>query len=172
MKLYRYSPIKNRSQLTKAIKHIHFECHKLCKQAVRKYLPISGNIGVFCHYDDEYAYLLKVREELTDSSDSFNQKYYRLHKPIVIPKRGDVPETTYTHLYIRQPDPYRYQVGDVDFYLEPKQYARLKQSIKNGKKIKGARIFPRADLDMIELFDPDVDCCGFIATWKMSKNTS
>lgn len=164
MKLYRFSPIKNKAQLIKAIKHVHFSCHKLCKQSIGRYLPISGNVGVFCHYDDEYEFLTKMREELTKLSDSINQKYYRLHKPIIIPAKGDVPETTYTYLYIRKPDPYRYQVGDVDFYLESKEYAKLKQSIKKGKKIKGARIFPRPDLDMIELLDPDVDCCGYITT--------
>lgn len=78
-----------------------------------------------------------------------------------------MPETAYTHLYIRQPDPYRYQVGDVDFYLEPEEYRKLKQKVKKGI-VKKARVFPRPDLDMIELLDPDVDVLGFIATWKMS----
>ena len=164
MKLYRFSPIRNKAQLIKAIEHVHFACHKLCKQSLGRYLPVSGNIGVFCHYEDEFEFLTKIREELTKLSDNINQKYYRLYKPIIIPAKGDVPETTYKYLYIRQPDPYRYQVGDVDFYLEPKEYAKLKQSIRKGKKVKGARIFPRPDLDMIELFDPDVDCCGYITT--------
>ena len=164
MKLYRFSPIKNKAQLIKAIEHVHFLCHKLCKQSLGRYLPVSGNIGVFCHYEGEYEFLTKMREELTELSDNINQKYYRLHKPIIVLAKGDVPETTYKYLYIRKPDPYRYQVGDVDFYLEPKEYAKLKQSIKEGKRIKGARIFPRPDLDMVELFDPDVDCCGYITT--------
>lgn len=168
MKLYRYSPIKNNVQLAKAIKHTHFWCHKLCKQSLGKYLPVSGNIGIFCHYDNEYKYLLKVRKELTDLSDNFNKKYFRLFKPIIIPAKDGVPKTTYTYLYIRQPDPYRYQVGDVDFYLGPEEYKKLKQRVKIGK-VKGARIFPRPDLDMIELLDPDVDCLGFIATWEMKK---
>lgn len=148
----------------KAIKHIHFACHALCKQSMRKYLPVAGNIGVFCHYDDEYVRLTKMWEELTDPSDNINQKYFRLHEPIVIPPKGGVPKTMYTHLYIRKPDPYRYQVGDVDFYLEPEKYAQLKQSLLNGKIVKGARIFPRGDLDMIELYDPDVDACAYIRT--------
>lgn len=168
MKLYRFSPIRDKNGLMEAIKHIHFSCHQLCKQAMGEYLPVVGNIGVFCHYDDEYEFLTKIREELTDASDSFNQKYFRLHQPIVIPTKGDILEMTYTHLYIRQPDPYRSQVGDLDFYLEPEKYQELKQSLLNGKIIKGARIFGRTE-DMIELTDPDIDICAYICTWKMIK---
>lgn len=169
MKLYRFSPIKNQQELLEAIKHIHSECYKLCKQSLGKYLPNAGNVGVFCHYDGEYNRLTKIREKLTEKSNNFNQKYFRLHKPITIPKKGDVPMTTYAYLYIRKPDPYRYQVGDVDFYLEPDKYKKLKSEMLKGKKVKGARVFDRPDLDMIELFDTDVDVLGYVSTEKMSE---
>jgi len=169
MKLYRFSPIKSKKELFEAIKHIHFECYRLCKQSFDKYLPNAGNIGVFCHYDDEYDYLTKVRKELTEASDNVNQKYFRLHKSITIPAKDDVPETTYTFLYIRKPDSYRHHVGDVDFYLEPKKYEELKQAMLTGKKVKGARVFERPDLDMIELYDPDIDALGYVSTEKMSE---
>lgn len=169
MNLYRFSPIKNEAELLEAIKYIHFECYKLCKQSFGKYLPNAGNVGVFCHYDDEYKEVTKIRERLTETSDNVNQKYYRLHKPIVIPQKGDVPETAYTYLYVRKPDPYRHHVGDVDFYLEPEKYNRLKQEMLKGKVVKGARVFDRPDLDMIELYDPDVDALGYVSTEKMSE---
>lgn len=169
MKLYRFSPIKSKDELFEAIKHIHFECYKLCKQSLGEYLPNAGNMGVFCHFDNEYEYLIGVRKELTEASDNVNQKYYRLHNPIIIPAQGDVPETTYTHLYIRKPDPYRHHVGDVDFYLEPEKYQELKQSMLNGKKVKGAKVFDRPDLDMIELYNPDSDALGYVSTEKMSE---
>jgi len=169
MKLYRFSPIKSKEDLFEAIKHVHFECHKLCKQSFGKYLPNAGNMGVFCHYDDEYEFLARLRKELTETSDSVNQKYFRLHKPIVIPPKGDVPETTYTHLYIRRPDPYRHHVGDIDFYLESEEYKKLKNTMLAGKKIEGAREFERPDLDMIELYDPDTDALAYVSTAKMSK---
>lgn len=111
MKLYRFSPIENKDQLLEAIKYIHLACHQLCKQSFGNYLPNAGNMGVFTHYNDEYDRLTKLREELTLPSDNPNQKYYQLHNPIVISAEGDIPETTYTYLYIRKPDPYRYQVG-------------------------------------------------------------
>ena len=158
-----------KAQLLEAIKHIHFSCYKLCKQSFGKYLPNAGNMGVFCHYDDEHKLLIKIREELTEPSDNLNQKYYRLYEPIVIPAEGDVPKTTYTYPYIRKPDPYRYHVGDVDFFLEPEKYAELKQSLLDGKVIKGARIFKRPDLDMIELYDPNIDALGYVSTNKMAE---
>ncbi len=169
MKLYRFSPIKSQEELFEAIKHIHFSCHQLCKNSFGYYLPNSGNMGVFCHYDDEYERLINIRKELTKPSDNPNQKYFRLHRPIVIPARDDIPETVYTFLYIRKPDPYRYQVGDVDFYLEPEKYNELKKELLNGKKMKGARVFERPDLDMIELYNPDIDTLAYVSTEKMSE---
>lgn len=170
MKLYRFSPIKNEKELLEAIEHIHFECYKLCKQSFGEYLPNAGNVGVFCHYDDEYQILTKIRKEWTESSDNVDQKYFRLDKPIIIPAKDDVLETTYTYLYIRKPDPYRHHVGDVDFYLEQEDYDELKQAMLNGKVVKGARVFDRPDLDMIELYDPDVDALGYVSTEKMTEN--
>ncbi len=169
MKLYQFSPIGNKEQLLEAVKYIHFACYKLCKQSFGEYLPNAGNMGVFCHYDSEYEQLVAIRKELTELSDDPNQKYFKLHEPITIPAQDDVPETTYTHLYIRKPDPYRHHVGDIDFYLEPEKYTELKQSLLNGKIIKGARVFPRNDLDMIELYDPDVDALGYVSTNTMTE---
>lgn len=169
MKLYRFSPIKSEEELLKAIKHIHFECYKLCKQSFGKYFLNAGNVGVFCHYDDEYEHLTNLRKKLTKASDVVYQKYYRFHKPVTISAKGDVPETTYTYLYIRKPDPYRHHVGDLDFYLEPEKYEELKQSMLKGRKIKGARVFDRPDLDMIELYNPDVDVLAYVSTEKMAE---
>jgi hypothetical protein len=169
MKLYRFSPIKNREELLEAIKFVHLACNYLCKQSLGEHLPDAGNIGIFCHYDDEYERLTALRKEMTEESDNVNQKYFRLHEPIVIPAQDGIPEAIYTYLYIRKPDPYRHHVGDVDFYLEPDAYAKLKHDMENGKVIKGARIFPRQDLDMIELYDPDVDACGYVSTEKMAE---
>ena len=169
MKLYRFSPIQDKKELLEAISYIHFACYKLCKQSFGKNLPNAGNMGVFCHYDDEYTRLVQIREQITKPSDDPNQKYFELLEPIVIPAKDDVPETTYTHLYIRKPDIYRAQAGDVDFYIEQNDYDILKTELANGKNITGARIFPRNDLDMIELFSPDIDALGYVSTNIMSE---
>jgi hypothetical protein len=167
MKLCRFSPIKNQTKLLAAIKHTHFFCHKLCLQSFGRILPNAGNVGIFCHYIDEYKLLLKMREKLTDISDNIDQKYFRLRKPIIIPAKGIIPKTVYTYLYIRKPDPYRHHVGDVDFFLPPVKYSELKNSILHGTKIKGARMFERGISDMIELYDPDIDALGYVRANKM-----
>ncbi len=167
MDLFRFSPIQDEAQMIQAIEHIHFACHTLCMQSMGRYLPAAGNVGVFCHYDDEYMFLKKLQEELTDLSKSVYGKYFLLHQPIIIPAKSDIPETTYSYLYIRKPDPNKNQVGDIDFYLEPEKYAELKQSLLDGKEIKGIRALPnRPDLDLIELYDPDIDAWGFIGNKK------
>ncbi len=169
MKLYRFSPIADKAQLLEAIKAAHLGCFRLCKQSLGHYLPIAGNMGIFCHYDEEYERLIAIRKEMAETSNNFNQKYFKLHEPIVIPAEGDVPETTYTYLYIRRPDPYRAQIGDVDFVLSVEEYAKLKESLQSGTKIKGARIFERADLDMVELHDPDIDALAYINVQSMAE---
>lgn len=161
--------MSSQEQLMAAIEHIHFACYELCMQSFGECLPNAGNMGVFCHYNDEYEQLVAIRKELTEPSDDPNQKYFKLYQPITIAAKEGVPETTYTHLYIRKPDPYRHHVGDVDFYLEPEQYAELKQSLLDGKVIAGARVFPRNDLDMIELYNPDVDALGYVSTNTMTE---
>ncbi len=167
MQLYRFSPIDSKERLLEAIKYIHISCFKLCKQSFGKYLPVAGNVGVFCHYPNEYAFLTDVRKELAETSDDLNQKYFRLHEPIKIPADNDIPETIYTHLYIRKPDPYRAQVGDVDFVLEEAAYAELKNSLLAGTIVKGARVFERPDLDMVELYDFEVDALGYVSPREM-----
>lgn len=164
MQLYRYSPIKDVEELGKAIGYVHLMCYKLCKQSFGKYLPNAGNIGIFCHYQDEYERLVKIRKQLTHPSNDPDQKYFELKQPIVVPAMDDMPESTYTHLYIRKPDIYRAQVGDVDFFLDQSEYDKLKTGLTNGKQIPGARVFPRNDLDMIELYNPDIDALGYVST--------
>jgi hypothetical protein len=164
MKLYRFSPIENEGQLLETIKYVHFECSKLCKKAFGKYLPVAGNIGIFCHFEDEYKFLTKLREELTEQSDNWNQKYFHLHKPIIIPTKNDIPETTYTYLYIRRPDNEKPQVGDADFVLEKKKFNELKKSIFEKKEINGVEMLYRPDLDMIRLSKIDSDILPYITT--------
>ena len=169
MKLYRFSPIKTTEELLEAITHTHFGCFELCHQALGKYLPVAGNMGIFCHYDDEYKLLTQFREKLTEVSDNLNQKYYRLHSPIAVPARNDIPETIYTYLYIRRPDQYRAQVGDVDFVIGDDEYKKLKDALQKGIQLNGAKVFDRPDLDMIELSNPDIDALAYVSTKAMTE---
>lgn len=169
MKSYRFSPIKNEEQLLEAITYTHVACFELCKKVFGRYLPAAGNIGIFCHFDYEYEFLTKVREKLTIESNNWNQKYYRLHEPIVIPAKDGVQDTTYTYLYIRKPDQHT-EVGDVDFVLNKKEYSELKNSLLDDAEIKGMKIFERPNLDLVKLFDPDIDVLSFISKETMAEN--
>jgi len=169
MKLFRFSPIKNKKELFEVIIYLHFESFRLLRQNLGYILPVSGNVGIFCHYEDEFERLIEIRKELTDLHDNWNQKYFRLYKPTIISAKGNIPEATYTHLYIRKPEAAHPNVGDIDFYLEPKKYGELKESLLSGKVIKGVRIFERPDLDLIRLSDPKSDVSVFVGMYQMSK---
>ena len=167
MKPYRFSPIQSKEELLKAIEYVHFACHKLSKQTFGEYLPVAGDIAIFCHYEDEFDRLVNMRNELADVSDSWNQKYYHLFKPIVVPAKDGVPAATYTHLYIRRADPNRAEVGDADFVMSPAKYKPLKQSLLDGTKMQGLQVFDRPGLDLIQLYDPDVDVLSYVGTHTM-----
>jgi hypothetical protein len=172
MKPFRFSPIKNKTELLKAIEYIHLGAHKMCKQNLGYLLPVAGNIGVFCHYPEEFEQLTEIRKVMTDIDDNWNQKYFRLHEPIVIPAQNEIPETTYRYLYVRKPDEKSPNVGDADFYLEPIKYKELKQKVISGKFETGLRIFERTDLDMIRLFDPVIDVSAFITSYNLEEVTT
>ena len=152
--MYRFSPIKNKEELLTAIEYLHISCNKLCKQALGNYLPPSGNVGVFCHYENEFQFLTKLREELTDKNNNWNQKYYKLHQSIIIDQKDDIPEAIYTHLYIRRPDESKPQVGDIDFVLDEGKFEELKKLTKKSAEINNVEISYRPDLDMLQLSTP------------------
>ncbi|MEK7611096.1 MAG: hypothetical protein AAB486_01820 [Patescibacteria group bacterium] len=141
----------------------------MCKKTFGRYLPVAGNIGIFCHFNGEYQFLTKIREQLTEKSDNWNHKYYRLHEPLKIPAQGDIPDTVYTYLYIRKPD-HHSEVGDVDFVLKDKEYRDLKERLLQGSKIKGIEVLNRPDLDLIKLLDPEIDTLSFIGAKYMAEN--
>ena len=159
-----------REDLFDRVEQIHFLCHGLCKKALGNYLPVSGNAGVFCQSDEEYEQFTKIREELTESSDNPNQKYFKLIKPIVVQSERGVPEATYTHLYIREYDtsPYGNNLGDVDFILAEEGYKRLKSQVEKGE-IKGAEMYDRPGWDIVQIVDPNVNAVAYVSTQEFAE---
>lgn len=168
MKLYRFSPIKSEAELTRAVSYLHEACHGLCFRAFGRYLPVRGIAGVFCHYDKEFAFLTSLREQLTDSKVNYKGKYFKLHTPIVIPPKGSLPGATYEFLYIRRVDPYRPQVGDIDFVLPVEEHEKMKAMLNVETFVDGARLFGRPEENIIELWSPDVDAAAYVAVSRMS----
>ncbi len=164
MKLYRFSPIKSETKLLECINYLHEANYKLCKKTMNRYLPVRGNVGVFTHYDDEYNLLLSLSRKLTNRSVHLNNKYFKLISPIFIPAEGNIPPATYEFLCIRKPDPYRSQVGDIDYVISTDSYNKLKNSLTKGESHSGIRLFERPGDSMIELFDPDLDVLSYLVT--------
>lgn len=155
----------NEKQLFDRIKRIHLSCFKLCKQILGAYLDASGNIGVFCQSEREYEIFMRIRKELTEMSNHPDQKYFRLYQPIIYATEGEIPEATYTHLYIRKPDPTPYgkYLGDVDFILDSAEYQKLKESVTKGL-IKGAEVYDRPKWDTVQMTSLDVDSVAYVST--------
>lgn len=107
-----------------------------------------------------------MQKILTDTTKSVYGKYFLFHSPFVIPAKDDVPKTTYTHLYIRKPDITKPQAGDVDFYMKPEKYSTLKISLLAGNSIPGMKILDRPDLDLIELYEDNINAFAYIGKMK------
>lgn len=162
--------IKNISELLQAINQIHFEGYLLCKQSFGRYFPNAGNIGIFCQSDEEYQLLTSMREELTMPSNNPNQKYFELYKPITIEPTNDLPETIYTHLYIRKPDPSEYgkHSGDIDFAVNEEEYSKLIELVRNNE-ISGAHLYEQKGVGtMIEMESKEVKALSYISTSEMT----
>lgn len=157
----------NRQPLFNRLICIHLDCCSLIKQTIGHYLPVAGNIGVFCQSDGEYEDFTRLAKELTFTSKNPDQKYFQLKVPITcIIENNDVPEMTYTHLYIRKPDltSYGKYLGDVDFVLSPKEYKILKDKVKDGKAAPGMEIYDRTGWDTIQITNPKINSVAYIST--------
>lgn len=171
MKLYRFSPITDYSKLLEAAEYIHEKCHELCLQSFGTHLPTTGTMALFTHFPEEFQALTKLQQEICGPDDPFNGKYFKLIEPIVFSEDPTTPSATYTHFYIRRPDPYRSQVGDIDFFLPKAEFEAQKQKITN-KNPSNMRIFPGNDLDMIELYGPESDVLAYIDTYKLDDKST
>lgn len=166
---FRFSPIQSKEELFAAITYTHFACYELCIQYLGRPLPVAGNIGIFCHYEDEYEYLTGLRKELTDETKSWNSKYFLLHNYITIPAKAIVPITTYKYLYIRKPEERQTHVGDVDFYLPSNEYLALKKQVEEGMFPKGVSLLQRPNLDLVRMVSEDNDASAFVGSYDLAQ---
>lgn len=166
MKLYRFSPITTKEALFEAIEYIHVQTHALCKKTLGKHLQETGSLALFTHYPEEFEALIGIRKSLT-SEENFNNKYFKFLAPIRFEATEDTPAATYKYIYIRHPDPYRSQVGDIDFVLEADEHKALQKRLEAGDTIPGVRPSPEDHLELIELHDPDMDVLSYLDTMTM-----
>jgi len=147
------------------IKNIHTDCHMLINQSVGRFLPVAGNLGVFCQSEEEYDHFLVLSEEITFPSSNPNQKYFELKEPIGIQAKDDIPGAAYTHLYIRKPDPSPYgrYFGDIDFVMVSDEYKGFKELV-NKDEIIGTEMYDRPGWDTIQITNPDINSVAYVST--------
>ena len=112
MKLYRYSPIKSKEALLSAVAYIISQSQKLSLELIGENLPFSGKLTICAHYFNEYKLLQSILLELGTFDLHHNGDRVLLNNPIQT-SFGNI-----THLRVRQPDPYRFQVGAGDFKVD------------------------------------------------------
>lgn len=150
------------------VERIHKDCSELVRETVGRYLPVAGNVAIFCQSDKEHQQLLELSGNLTLPSDNPNQKYFKLRRSIVIPEINGVPESSYDYLYIRKPSPNSTEIGDIDFILSPSEYTELKKKVRVGK-IRNAYIYDRPGWDMVEIRKPGVMVLPYVTTKDMAE---
>lgn len=81
MKLYKFSPIENREQLFEAIKHTHFSCFELCKNAFGKYLPFQfTHITLFTKGERKGASFYGIPISSVEEFNNFNPRKINTQK--------------------------------------------------------------------------------------------
>lgn len=157
-------------ELLKRIEQTHIDCHNLCTKAFNYYLTVAGNIGIFCQSHQEFTKYKEYQQQIIKYNDNPKQKYFELIEPLTIPTLNKLPEATYTHLYIRNPDPSPYGIylGDVDFILAEDDYNFLKEKVQKGL-IKGAEMYKRDGWDTFQITDKEIKSIAFVSTKKFSE---
>lgn len=153
MQLYRFSPIKDETQLREAVIYVADKTSELARKIIGKFLPISS-LTIFAHYPDEFEKLSEIVKTIGNFFNENNGPRVALHEPI---KAG---EKTITHLRIRKPDPYRMQVGCNDFETDY-------ETFKNENLLKhpnNLRLIKREDYEMVEFFHPDFDVLAYVVS--------
>jgi hypothetical protein len=149
--LYRFSPITSELKLYEAIAYIAHQTTQMCYQLVHHHYPISS-LTVFSHYQDEYEILKRILLSLGKIETENNGPFVKLRQPI------DLPNNKLQILRVRQPDPYRMQVGCNDF--EVPNYSDFKKNFLN--KTDNIRFIERPEYEMIEFFHPDYDVLAYV----------
>ena len=151
--LYRFGPINNKTELIKSVNYVIEENQKLCYKILGKNLQFSGYLTICAHYLDEFENLKKILLKIGKFDSEHNGLYVLLNDPIKT-KFGEILK-----LRVRQPDPYRFQVGCGDFNIE--DYDKFKDSYLE-KHSPYLREIVRSDITMLEFWHPDFDTLAYV----------
>ena len=158
--------MNDENKFMELIHSIHIVCAGLVAESTGKYLPVAGNIAVFCQNDSEYERFSVVGCKLTQPSANPNQKYFRLKESITIAD-SDMPAATYEYLYVRKPATDSPEAGDIDFTMDETSYYQLKQMVIQGEVL-NASVYERPGWDMVELKCEGTNGLSYICTQSMA----
>ena len=150
-RLYRFSQIYTQEELLIAIKYVAAKATELCQKITSQTYPIDY-ITIFCHYPEEFNFLKQTALELGDLKSENHGPLVELGTPLEL-INGQLKS-----LRIREPDPYRMQVGCADFTVS--DYQEFKNQFLG--KSENLRLIERLDFEMLEFFHPDFDVLAYI----------
>ena len=145
--LYRFSPIESEDTLRQTIAYIVERSSALIQVFSPGTMPIES-VTVCAHYHDEYEYLAKLVGQWGKSAEN---GYIELAEPFIT-NQISIPS-----LRIRQPDPYRSQVGSADFAIDFSNAAKL-----IAQHPKNIRLIQRPHFDLVEFHHPDYDVLAYV----------
>lgn len=151
-KLYRFSPIETEKELHEAVVYVSEKVTELCKKITGEEFSIDS-LTIFSHYSKEFESLKQTAINMGELESEHNGPYVKLNNPIKL------KNNKLSMLRIRQPDPYRMQVGCNDFSVS--SYKEFKERFLSSKK-DNLRLIERPDYEMIEFFDPDFDVLSYV----------
>ena len=154
------------NQLLEFINHLHAESYSICWNTFGRYFENAGNVGIFCQSDKDYENFNLIKSEITVSSDDPTRKYFELLIPLTIPEKEDIPGATYTHLYIRKPDPSPYgtHLGDIDFYVSEIDFEKLFIEVGEGKYKNAVQYEQPMIGKLIEMSESETGTLAYIST--------
>lgn len=152
--VYRFSPISSKEKLLEAVQYVASSATKLGQQVVGEEYPINS-LTIFSHYQDEFAKLKEILLEMGKLDHENNGPFVQLNNPITLPNND------LQLLRVRQPDPYRLQVGCCDFQVP--NYEEFKSVFLN-KNPNNLRLITRPEYEMIEFFDPNFDILAYVVS--------
>ncbi len=163
--------IDSQEKLMRVIQQLHEASNRLVDSSLGFLPNNAGNLGIFCHFESEYNYLMSLQNQLVHPSTNPATKYFKLIDPIVISKTSQYPMATYTHIYIRKPDPtpYGQNLGDIDYYVESEKFYDLIELVKAGT-IPTAELYDQVGVGpMIQLTTPASRVLTYISTKEITE---
>ena len=167
MKLYRFSPVEDKEHVLEAIGYV-------IKQATKLFFNVVGEANctieyatLFAHYNDEYDKIVSVLKMMGELEEANNGVRVKLSEPLEfsggsVEVNGEMVNISHQIKYVRvrKPDPYRMQVGCVDF--EEEDYDYFKDLY--GMYTRNPRTIEREQYEMLEFHDPNIDVLAYMVS--------